>query len=908
MLDLLGFFQSQGFLSVDFSGSAVKIARADVQDNALSLKMTDKEPVHNLNDKNKVEKYSEALGTLIMRNSISSNDNVVFSLPTNSVIVRHVELPSMPDQRLSEVIQYEAESHIPFPIDDVILDYHVLEQTDEGTRVLLVVVKNEKLDKYLDVLNNVELRPKTVDISAFSLFNLYQKLKPDPTARNDNGESSQSKVLVDIGYANTDIIIFQGETLYYARSASVAGQSITKEISEEMDLEIDEAEDLKINYGNLPLADAESEKEGDKPDEPPASPGSQTSEAAPQSYPESEQGDDSGPGLTLNGSSEAEQTEQEISGDAGESDEMDVPSPSSDPAQDQLNDPEDGGDSSEEIPSPGDELKPPDPPKPESIPESADSSEEDSSPEESMKQSDPEPEPPDTETNLTEKPPGPDEPSIDKEQSEESDDEDRSASMEVPQPPESDTEPPEEEEQASSVSETSDDTGEPLRPDFLDDAEEEGSEDEQDEIGKPSAESSGETGKREGGSNTDKQSETQAEETGQTTEDSEGSDTLDLSLESTPEAESESPSDPEETSDSQEETEDTGRFSGRIEKEEGSETLTDPDEELTGEPSGPKLSASESDDTLDSTESDETLSQDAMPPSEVSSDQEEEPDGTQSSPELSDFDHGPDTEGSPENKDTTEEVDNQQGDQEPDEESEDVDDDEDEEHGDLSLGELRTPDEDKDESDGKDFGVGAAANPEEPDPPSADYDEERLKAVIRSQVDRLINELQQTFDYYQNEMDGTDVGEIILCGSGSKIKNLPEYVAQELDRDAHRFDPLAKLKGLGVEELQSMLVAVGLQLRSKPASSALEINLMPQEILQQRQASERNQKLIANGALVGLLLLQLLVYMFYAYRVRKSNYEISKKQLQKVQPIVDRVKRLNQNKENFNKRISIIND
>lgn len=892
MLNLLGLFQSKEYLSVDFSGSAVKVARASIQDNALSLSLTDKQAVRDMDDANKVAKYTEALREIKTRNSISNRENVVFSLPTNSVIVRHVELPSMPNQRLSEVIKYEAESHIPFPIEDVILDYHVLEQTDEGTRVLLVVVKNEKLEKYLEVLRNVELRPELVDISAFSLFNLYQKLKP----RVGDDEESSPKVLVDIGHDNTDIIIFRDETLYYARSASVAGRSMTEAISEELDVGLDEAENLKIDYGNVPLADsareaaevpeapAGSSETTGEPDQPPAPPGEEPPEGTGEEESDDASSSPSDPG--------DKQDTETLSIDAAEPESESTEDPSGLPPEE-----------SEEEPPEDLESPPPSPPE-----------------------SDSGDDPAGDEASVQEPPSPPDSSGTEPDDRAEASGDDEDLSMGPPDK----TEPPPQPPSPSQADEASDEQSF-RRPDFLDEESDAGS-GESAPVDEPPEEST-----------EDRESppEAPSDEFNPGARPPEGDEPSDSGTDDSAEPEDESPGDS-----APDLTLDSGPADTPQEQEESPRDDIGPDvsEEggiSAGEPSGERLGEADSEETLDTAGSPEDTLGDSsseegsldlpeVDPGEGSGDSEDRPDRekppseqkqeeSSTGPSADEEEQSDSSDEPPAISDRTDEdtsddeVEESSGGAKdagpPEEEADDEESDEDRDDEDLPLGELRTPEDEEDDDEGSDFpGMGAAANPGSGDPPPADFDEEQLRSAIQAQVDRLINELQQTFDYFQNEMDGDDVEEIILCGSGCKLKNLPAYVENELSRETHRFDPLAKLKGLGVEDLQSMLVVAGLQLRSVPSDSTLAINLLPREIVRRREAKTRNQKLIANGVLAGVFVLQLLVWLFYSYRVRKNHFIMSKNQLDKVQPIVKRVEELNSTQEKLQKRIAIIDD
>jgi Tfp pilus assembly protein PilN len=157
-------------------------------------------------------------------------------------------------------------------------------------------------------------------------------------------------------------------------------------------------------------------------------------------------------------------------------------------------------------------------------------------------------------------------------------------------------------------------------------------------------------------------------------------------------------------------------------------------------------------------------------------------------------------------------------------------------------------------------------------------------------------------------MDGDDVEEVILCGNGSRLRNLPEYIEENLARETRRYNPADNLAGLDEDDVQSMMVASGLHLRSDSSTAGIRINLLPEEIIEERQAQKQRQKVIANGALAGVFLLQIILLVFYSYSVRQSYYQKSKEQLQTVKPIVKRVKKLKDTRKQLKNRIQMISD
>jgi type IV pilus assembly protein PilM len=168
--------------------------------------------------------------------------DVCASLSGSAVIVKKITLPVMTESELSESIYWEAEQYIPFDIQDVNLDYQIL---DAGTgpdargsmEVLLVAAKKEKIGDYTGVIAQAGRTPVIVDVDAFALQNAFEV--------NYGFDSGQVVVLLNAGASAININILQGEQSVFARDVSMGGNSYTEAVQKELDLSFDTAEQLK---------------------------------------------------------------------------------------------------------------------------------------------------------------------------------------------------------------------------------------------------------------------------------------------------------------------------------------------------------------------------------------------------------------------------------------------------------------------------------------------------------------------------------------------------------------------------------------------------------------------------------------------------------------------------------------
>ena len=166
---------------------------------------------------------------------------VAASLSGNAVIVKKISLPSMTEAELGESIQWEAEQYIPFDIQDVNLDYQILNAGDGGQMdVLLVAAKKEKIADYTGVISQAGRTPVIVDIDAFALQNAFEV--------NYGFDPREVVVLLNAGASAININILSGDTSVFTRDISMGGNAYTEAVQKELNLPFDTAEALKKGH------------------------------------------------------------------------------------------------------------------------------------------------------------------------------------------------------------------------------------------------------------------------------------------------------------------------------------------------------------------------------------------------------------------------------------------------------------------------------------------------------------------------------------------------------------------------------------------------------------------------------------------------------------------------------------
>ncbi|HMA16932.1 MAG TPA: type IV pilus assembly protein PilM [Thermoanaerobaculia bacterium] len=180
-----------------------------------------------------VDSINRLVSTLNVR-----NQDFGTSVSGHSVIVKKISLPSMSAEELSESIRWEAEQYVPFDINDVNLDYVVLESGAGDTMdVLLVAVKKDKIGDYTSVISQAGRNPLLVDVDSFALQNAYEANYPV--------EAGRVVALVNIGASVTNVNVLSGPHTLFWRDISFGGNQYTDAIQKQLSLSFDQAEKLK---------------------------------------------------------------------------------------------------------------------------------------------------------------------------------------------------------------------------------------------------------------------------------------------------------------------------------------------------------------------------------------------------------------------------------------------------------------------------------------------------------------------------------------------------------------------------------------------------------------------------------------------------------------------------------------
>jgi type IV pilus assembly protein PilM len=178
--------------------------------------------------------------------------NVRLGISNNRIGVRSFEIAGIDDaKQLANAIKYRAQETLPIPVEEAVLDYHILgERTDEEgvihRRVLLVVAYRDLIDRYVAACKKAGIRLAGIDLEAFGLL---RALVPQLTSEAPRAAA----VVLSVGHDRTTFAVSDGHACQFTRVLDWGGRSLDESIAKALDLSPSEAQPIKLA---LSLADA----------------------------------------------------------------------------------------------------------------------------------------------------------------------------------------------------------------------------------------------------------------------------------------------------------------------------------------------------------------------------------------------------------------------------------------------------------------------------------------------------------------------------------------------------------------------------------------------------------------------------------------------------------------------------
>lgn len=189
--------------------------------------------------KKDIDQVADVIKKLLVDLKCKSKQAVV-CLPEDEVISRLVRLPPLKETEIKDVLKFEAETFVPYPLDQVSIDYEIIEKDDAGRLTLFVIAaRNSLIQTYVKLFKSIGLELVALESPAVAIKRVINMLMT----------TVNGVIVMDIGEKYSDIVSLKGGNVFFTRSIPLGGESITRAISINLGLDMASAEEYKKAYG-----------------------------------------------------------------------------------------------------------------------------------------------------------------------------------------------------------------------------------------------------------------------------------------------------------------------------------------------------------------------------------------------------------------------------------------------------------------------------------------------------------------------------------------------------------------------------------------------------------------------------------------------------------------------------------
>lgn len=186
-----------------------------------------------------VEAVSEAI-TRAIRVSGTRAKSCAIAVSGSAVFTKTISLPAdLAEADIESQVQIEANQYVPYPLDEVSLDFEVLGPSPRNADlmdILLAASKSENVENRQDAIEAANLKTKVVDVEAFAIANAFELIR-----KRDGVGRSEAVGLFDIGHDLSTLLIIKGERVIYTREHPFGGHQLLEETMHRYDMTAEQA-------------------------------------------------------------------------------------------------------------------------------------------------------------------------------------------------------------------------------------------------------------------------------------------------------------------------------------------------------------------------------------------------------------------------------------------------------------------------------------------------------------------------------------------------------------------------------------------------------------------------------------------------------------------------------------------
>jgi type IV pilus assembly protein PilM len=242
---------NQTTVAINIGSQRIGMAVFEVSKNgSLILKAYDTETIiaDPAMDASKISLTRVAIADLAQRLKVGKT-KARYAISGQSVFTRFVKLPPLQEDNIEQLVTFEAQQHVPFPLAEVVWDYELIEGADDK-EVVIVAIKSDSLDEINSAVNDSGLGTAEVDVAPMALYNAF---------RATYGNPEEPILLIDIGAKTSNLLYIEGRR-FFTRSIAIGGGAVTASIAKEYGISYMDAEHQKISNGLVALGGGHTEQ------------------------------------------------------------------------------------------------------------------------------------------------------------------------------------------------------------------------------------------------------------------------------------------------------------------------------------------------------------------------------------------------------------------------------------------------------------------------------------------------------------------------------------------------------------------------------------------------------------------------------------------------------------------------
>ena len=238
------FRKEEGYIALDIGSSSIKMVETAVEKSGYRLINVGIAPLPATAIQNNMvadkDVVVRAIQSLVQNHGVKAT-RVISAVPGRVAIIKKIQLPEQREEELDANVEFQASQVIPDALENVNLDYQVLDYLEIGNKidVLLVAVKKEIINSYTQAIREAGLTPAIIDVDYFAMENMYEvNYGPEP-----NGGVVG---LIQIGARYTSINVLKHGVSTFTGDLPVGGEAFTEALVRALQLSYDQAERLKV--------------------------------------------------------------------------------------------------------------------------------------------------------------------------------------------------------------------------------------------------------------------------------------------------------------------------------------------------------------------------------------------------------------------------------------------------------------------------------------------------------------------------------------------------------------------------------------------------------------------------------------------------------------------------------------